>query len=124
VIGALVTLLGIGVYMFIVPLVYSDVAEPKVVLAALEDLRRTPSNEEGLTIDARMKRELEKSKRSGNLVGYQGWTMKPVKGNKNKVLLVYSFDEKGDVQFRAEWLADLTQHTFAPQNELAVSVSQ
>lgn len=124
VIGALVTLLGIGVYVFVVPLVYSDVAEPKVILAALENLRRAPSNEEGLTIDARMKREIEKSKRSGSLAGYQGWTMKPVKGDKNKVLLVFSYEERDNVQVRAEWLADLTHNTFAPQNELAVSVSQ
>ena len=122
VVGALVALVGIGVYFFVVPLVYSDAAEPKMILAALETLRKMPSNEEGVTIDARLTRELERSKKSGNLRGYQGWTVKSV--SKSKVLLIYSFEEKDNTQHRAEWLADLSRNTFAPQNELAVLVSR
>ena len=123
-IGGLVALLCLGAYIFVVPLVYSDVAEPKAILVALDNLRRMPSNEEGLTIDARMLRELERSRRGGNLAGYQGWIVKSIKGTKSKVLLVFSYDEVGNAHRRAEWLADLAQNTFAPQNELAVSVSR
>ncbi|HSB09816.1 MAG TPA: hypothetical protein VLM38_10060 [Blastocatellia bacterium] len=123
-VSALVALLGIVVYVFVVPLVYSTVAEPKAILASLEKLRRAPSNEEGLTIDARLSRDVERSRRVGNLVEYQGWTVKPIKGTKSKVLLVFSYDERDNQQQRAEWLADLTHNTFTPQNELAVSISQ
>jgi len=115
-------LLGVGVYIFVVPLVHSEEAEPKVVLSALDKLRRMPSNEEGVTVDARMMRELERSRRVGNLVSYQGWIVQPVKGTNTNVLLVFSYQEVGDVQQRAEWLADLTNNTFTAQNELATTV--
>ncbi|MFY9554961.1 MAG: zinc ribbon domain-containing protein [Blastocatellia bacterium] len=121
-VAALVALLGVGAYIFIIPLVHSEEAEPKQVLSALDKLRRMPSNEPDLTIDARLTRELEKSRRVKNLVGYQGWTAKPVKGSKSKVLLVFSYDEVGDVHQRAEWLADLSNNTFTPQTELASAV--
>ena len=120
--AALMALLGVGVYIFVVPLVHSEEAEPKVVLSALDKLRRMPSNEEGVTVDARMMRELERSRRVGNLVSYQGWIVQPVKGTNTNVLLVFSYQEVGDVQQRAEWLADLTNNTFTAQNELATTV--
>ena len=125
-IPAIVALVVLGcavAYVYVVPLVYSDGAEPKVILAALETLRRMPSSEEGLTIDARMTRELEKSRRGGNLVGYQGWTVKSIKGTKSRVVISFSYDERGNVRQRAEWLADLSTNTFTPQNEFAALVS-
>ncbi len=82
-----------------------------------------PSSEEGLTIDARLKRELETARRVKNLVSYQGWTTQPIKGSTTNVLLVYSYQEVGDVTKRAEWIADLTNNNFKPQTELAQAVS-
>ena len=120
---ALVVLLCVGAYMYVVPLVRSEGPEPKAVLAALERLRRMPSDDPDLTIDARMSRELERSRRVGNLVAYQGWTIQRIKGTKTKVLLVFSYQEAGDVKRRAEWLADLTNNTFTPQTDMAASVS-
>lgn len=112
-----------GIYIFVVPLVYSDQAEPKTVLSALDKLRRMPSNEPSVTIDARLSRELEAKRRVGNLVGYQGWTVLPIKGTKTKVLIVFSYQEAGDTHQRAEWLADLNSNTFTPQTELAAAIS-
>lgn len=122
-ITALVALLCVGLYIFVVPMVYSEGAEPKVVLSALEKLRHLPSSEPEVTVDARLSRELETSRRVKNLVSYQGWTVRPVKGTKNKVVLVFSFEEVGGVRQSAEWLADLNSSTFTPQTELAESVS-
>ena len=122
-ITALVALVSVGIYIFVLPLVNSQQAEPKVVLSALDKLRRMPSSEEGLTIDARLKRELETARRVKNLVSYQGWTAQPIKGTKTKVLLVFSYQEVGDVNKRAEWIADLVNNTFEPQTELASFVS-
>lgn len=121
-VAALVALLSAGIYIFVVPLVYSNEAEPKVVLSALNALRRMPSNEAGLTIDARLTRELETARRVKNLVSYQGWTVRPIKGTATKVLLVFSYQEVGDVNKRAEWIADLTTNTFIPQTDMAAAI--
>jgi hypothetical protein len=122
--AAIIAVFSVGIYIYVVPLVYSEEAEPKTVLAALDKLRHSPSNEPDLTIDARLMRELEKSRRSGNLLEYQGWVVQPVKGTRTRILLVFSYHETGDVQQRAEWLADLTSNTFTPQTELAVLISK
>lgn len=124
-VAALLAVSSVGVYIFVVPLlVHSEGVEPKIALSALERLQHMPSNEPDLTIDARLSREIEKSRRVGNLAGYQGWTVHPIKGTKTRVLLVFSYRETGNTEQRAEWLADLSANTFAPQTALAVSVSK
>lgn len=121
---ALVVVLAIGGYVYFAPLARSNGPEPKAVLAALDALRRMPSNEEGLSIDARLAKDLEKSKRIGNLVAYQGWTVKRVEGTKSKVVLIYSYDEVDHSHHHAEWLADLDSNSFTAQNDLAISISK
>lgn len=120
---ALVALFSVGAYIFVVPMVYSEQAEPKTVLAAMEKLRKSPSNEPGVTIEARLARELETTRRVGNLAAYQGWIVRPIKGTKTKVVLAFSFQEVGNLNRSAEWIADLTNNTFTPQTDMAVSVS-
>ena len=121
---AIIVLLLIGGYVYFAPLARSNEPEPKTVLTALDTLKRMPSNEEGLSVDARLNRELEKSKRMGNLVGYQGWTVKRIDGTKSKVFLIFSYDEVDHSHHQAEWLADLEHNQFIPQGELAVSISK
>lgn len=120
----IIVLLLIGGYVYFAPLARSNEPEPKTVLTALDTLKRMPSNEEGLSIDARLNRELEKSKRMGNLVGYQGWTVKRIDGTKSKVFLIFSYDEVDHSHHQAEWLVDLAHNQFIPQNELADSISR
>jgi hypothetical protein len=122
-VASLVALFSAGVYIFIVPLVYSDQAEPKTVLTALDNLKKLPSSEPGVTIDARLLRELETSRRVGNLAAYKGWTVRPIKGTKASIVFAFSYVEVGDVHQSAEWIADLTHNIFTPQTELAVAVS-
>ncbi|MFY9611411.1 MAG: hypothetical protein WAU45_22720 [Blastocatellia bacterium] len=81
-----------------------------------------PSNHEGLTVEESVTRELEKSRRVGNLVGYQGWTVREAPGDKSKLLVIFSFDERGNSKQSAEWLADPVSSTFIPQTELAAAV--
>jgi hypothetical protein len=114
--------LSAGIYIFVVPLVYSEHAEPKVVMSALDKLRKLPSSEPGLTIDARLTRELETARRVKNLVSYQGWTVRPIKGTSTRVLIAFCYQEVGDINNRAEWIADLTNDTFTPQTDLAAAV--
>ena len=122
--AALVAVLATGVYIFVVPLVHSEGVEPKTALSALDRLQHMPSNEPDLTIDARLSGEIEKSRRVGNLVGYQGWTVHPIKGTKTRVLLAFSYREVGNIERRAEWLADLNANTFTAQTALAASISK
>lgn len=121
-VASLVALFSAGVYIFIVPLVYSNQAEPKTVLTALDNLKKSPSSEPGVTIDARLLRELETSRRVGNLAAYKGWTVRPIKGTKASIVFAFSYVEVGDVHQSAEWIADLTHNTFTPQTELAATV--
>ena len=121
-VASLVALFSAGVYIFIVPLVYSGQAEPKAVLAALDNLKKSPSSEPGVTIDARLLRDLETSRRVGNLAAYKGWTVRPIKGTSARIVFAFSYVEVGDVNKSAEWMADLTHNIFTPQTELAVAV--
>jgi hypothetical protein len=120
----LVAALGTGAYAYFSPLARSNEPEPKAVLTALDTLRQMPSKEEGLTIDGWLNRELEKCRRVGNLVAYQGWTVKRVEGTGRLVRLIFSYEEVGNLRQQAEWLVDLGENSFTPQNELAVSISK
>lgn len=122
-VAALAALFSVGIYIFVVPMVYSEQAEPKTVLAALDKLRKTPSNEPGLTIDARLQRELDTARRVGNLTAYQGWIVRPIKGDKTRIVLAFAYQEVGDIKQSAEWIADLASGAFTPQTELAKTVS-
>jgi hypothetical protein len=122
--AALAAVLSVGIYIFVVPLVHSEGVEPRTALSALERLQHMSSNEPDVTLDARMATEVEKSRRVGNLVGYQGWTVHPIKGARTRVLLVFSYREVGNTEQRAEWLADLNANTFTPQTPLATAVSR
>jgi hypothetical protein len=121
-ISIVVTLIGAGGYWFVWPLVQSQGPEPEVAALVLEKLRKMPSNQEGLTVEESVARELEKSRRVGNLVSYQGWTVKQVPGDKSKLLVVFSFNERDNSKKSAEWLADPVSSTFTPQTELAAAV--
>ncbi|HXG94681.1 MAG TPA: hypothetical protein VNN73_20230 [Blastocatellia bacterium] len=116
------SLIAAAVYLFVLPALEGGEIEPQTAMMAVDRLRHLPSNDAGLTVDERMMWEIEKARREGNLRGYQGWTVKPVKGDKMKVLIAFSFDQKDNTQQRAEWLADLAQNTFTPQTELAAAV--
>lgn len=120
--AALAAVLSVGIYIFVVPLVHSQGVEPRTALSALDKLQHMQSNQPELTIDGRMMAEVEKSRRVGNLVGYQGWTVHPIKGTTTRALLVFSYREVGNTEQRAEWLADLNANTFTPQTALAVAV--
>lgn len=114
--------LAAGGYWFVWPLFQSYGPEPETAALVLENLRKMPSNQEGLTVEESVTRELEKSRRVGNLVGYQGWSVREAPGDKSKLLVIFSFDEKNNSKQIAEWLADPVSNTYTPQTDLAASV--
>jgi len=93
--------------------------DPHLAQPAMQRLRQMPSKQASLTVDQYLTQELEKSRRVGNLVAVQGWTMRPVQGSRSKMLIAFSFQECDHTEQRAEWLADLSHDTFTPQTELA-----
>ncbi|MBI3654584.1 MAG: hypothetical protein HY231_26435 [Acidobacteria bacterium] len=111
--GVLFVGLGVGVYWYI----YSAaMVNPTAALAAMTELRKLPSKEEGKTIDDCMNAELKKSKDAGQLLNYQGWTVKPY--NKGTLMISFSFEEKSGKR-SADWIVDPQQKTFTPITELA-----
>jgi hypothetical protein len=121
-ISIIVTLLGVGAYWFVWPMLQSQGPEPAVAALVLEKLRKMPSNQEGLTVEESIARELEKSRRVGNLVSYQGWSVRLAPNDKSKLLVIFSFDERDNTKQSAEWLADPVSSTFTPQTDLAAAV--
>jgi hypothetical protein len=94
--------------------------DPQTSIATLTALRSQPSKEPGKTVDQCVNDWLDQSRKSGELVRYSGWTIRPVRLNKSKVLLAFSFEDKEGVKM-AEWLADVDK-TFVPRNDLAAQV--
>ena len=114
--------LGLGVYVYVVLTSGVTELDPKAAGEMLVTLRRLPSSEQGLSVDDRMNQEVKKSKESGKLVKYQGWTMRPIKGDRKKILIAFTFEEKDSGEKRAEWIADPANKSFSPQTGLASAV--
>src|SRR6185503_13018100 len=93
--------------------------DPHLAQPALAKLRQEPSVVSGMNVDEYLTQQLEKSRRVGNLLKYQGWTVSPVRGSKTKLLIAFSYEERDNTQYRAEWIADVANNTFTPQTELA-----
>ncbi|HKV41186.1 MAG TPA: hypothetical protein VJX67_18415 [Blastocatellia bacterium] len=97
----------------------SRTIDSQKIIPTQNSLRNLPSNESGLTVDAFMHRELDRSRASGQLVRYQGWTAQPVQGNTSKLIVSFSFEEKDGNKQVAQWVADLSNNTFTPKTDLA-----
>jgi hypothetical protein len=122
--GAAMVLLLCGTGLYLVLFFSSMPAEidPKAALPMLDKLRSSPSSQDGLNVDALLTQEMEKSRRVGNLLSFQGWTIRPLDGSKTKLVISFAFEETDNIQQRAEWVADLVHSTFTPQTELAAAV--
>jgi hypothetical protein len=122
--GTVVGLLlcGVGLYLAVFFLSTPGEVDPKAALPMLDKLRNSPSSQDGLNVDALLTQEIERSRRVGNLLSFQGWTIRPLDGSKSKLLISFSFEETDNIQKRAEWVADLVHNTFTPQTELAMAV--
>jgi len=93
--------------------------EAQAAVSMVTKLRSLPSNTEGKTVGERMTEEMERSKRVGNLTSYRGWTTKGLKGTRTRFLILFSYEEQGNVVQQAEWIADVNTSSFTPNNDLA-----
>jgi hypothetical protein len=116
---SVVLIAAIGVYTYWYFTNMTSDLDPHLAQPVMQKLREMPSKQANLTIDQYLNQELEKSRRVGNLLSVQGWTMRPVQGTRSKMLISFSFQERDNTEQRAEWLADLSHDTFTPQTDLA-----
>ncbi|MFL6212748.1 MAG: hypothetical protein ACJ74J_02530 [Blastocatellia bacterium] len=119
--GALSALIvvALGVYLYWYLAHTTSELDPHLARPAMQKLRQMPSKQADLTVEQYLNQELERSRRVGNLVSTQGWTMRPIEGSRSKMLISFTFTERDNTEQRAEWLADLSHETFTPQTELA-----
>lgn len=120
-VGAILLAGWVGFYLYSYLSEQPQELDPHLAQPALAKLRQEPSVVSGVSVDEYMTQQLEKSRRVGNLLKYQGWTVSPVRGSKTKLLIAFSYEERDNTQYRAEWVADVTHNTFTPQTELAVA---
>jgi hypothetical protein len=119
--GALAALfVGLVIYEFGDQIVPGQQADTETSMAVLEKLRHSPSLEQGLTVEQRMMKAVDSSRRVGNLHSYQGWAVTPLSGD--RFLIAFSFREVDETEHRAEWIADKSAGTYTPQTELAAKV--
>lgn len=111
---------GIGWYTYSFFTSQPQELDPHVAQPMLAKLRQSPSSQSGLSVDDYLTQHLEKSRRVGNLLNFQGWTVSPVKGSRTKLLIAFTYEEKDKTQQRAEWVADAANNTYTPQTELAI----
>jgi len=90
-------------------------------ISTLAAFRSQPSKRQGMTVDECVNDWLEQSRKAGDLVNASGWFIKQIRFDRSKVVLGFSFEEKGGVK-TAEWLADVHDNSFAPKNDLAAQV--
>lgn len=121
---AFILIAGIGWYTYLFVFAQTAELDPHLAQPALANLRKSPSSQSGLSVDDYLKQHLEKSRRVGNLLTYQGWSVSPVKGSKTKLLIAFTYEEKDNTQQRAEWVADVANNTYTPQTDLAVEACQ
>jgi hypothetical protein len=98
-----------------------DHVAPQSALSAMNQLRGMPSKQEGKTIDDYLNAEMKKSKEAGQLVSFQGWTIKPYE--RSSYIISFTFDEK-DAKKSAEWVVDPNNNIFTPISELATAVQK
>jgi len=95
--------------------------DPETSVSALTMFRSQPSKLPGKTVDQCVNEWINESQKSGNLVRYSGWSIKPIRFAKSKLFVSFSFEEKDGVR-NAEWRGDVASKTFIPTNDLAAEV--
>jgi hypothetical protein len=106
--------IGLGVYWYVYSA--SQPLKPESAIAVMNALRKMPSKEEGKSIDDCMLATLKNSKDAGQLLNYQGWTVKPY--NNNTYIISFSFEETNGKK-SADWIVDPIHKTYTPITELA-----
>lgn len=113
-------IIGLVIYEYGGDFLTRQQADTETSMAMLEKLRHSASLDAGLTVEQRLMKEVERSKRVGNLHSYSGWAI--TSRQKGRLVIAFSFREVDETEHRAEWVADTATGTFIPQTELAARI--
>ena len=119
---ATILVCGIGGYLGMTLLEKPEPQEADSLYLALDRLRQMPSQHSGMTINEWLEQAVDNARKSGQLVESEGWQVNPIEGN--NCLISFSYEVKGNVQHRFEWMFDQANDTYTAQTDLAASVYQ
>jgi hypothetical protein len=119
VVAATVIVCGLGSFLSITFLGESQVANEDPSRIALDKLRSLPSNEREMSVEDFLNKKVDECRAEGKLLEAQGWEVRPFQGS--QYLVAFTFEERGNVQQRAEWAVDLNSNSFVPRTDLAAS---
>ena len=117
---ATILVCGIGSYLSMTLMEKPKAQEADTFYLAMDRLRQMPSQHTGMTINEWVEQAVDKARESGQLVESEGWQVSPLAGN--NCLISFSYEVKGNVQNRFEWMFDQAKDSFTAQTELAASV--
>jgi len=113
---------GGGIYLYL----FTDVIQGRVTaekaLSTLSTFRNLPSATNGMTVDQVASSALLDSRKSGRLERHIGWITRPIKGERSKVLVIFSYEEKDDGEHKAQWVVDLSTGQVTAQTDLARAI--
>jgi hypothetical protein len=115
-----VLLFGVGSYVAMTLWQEGQAIDAGSLEAVLNKVRVLPSNQTGQTIEEYLDQRVELSRDEGRLLEAQGWDARPL-ANK-QFLVTFTFEERGNLHYRAEWQVDLASNRVTPKNELAAKV--
>jgi hypothetical protein len=119
-----IMVIGLGVAVVLLAPAMQLIApqvDAQTSISIVAELRSQPSKRPGRTVDQAVNDWLEESRRTGDLVNASGWFIKPIRFDRSKVVVGFSFEEKGGSK-TAEWLADVHSNAFTPKDDLAAQV--
>src|SRR5262245_28732424 len=119
-----VIVIGLGVAAYLLAPVAKLIApevDAETSVSTLTTFRSQPSRQPGKTVDRCVNEWIDESRKAGDLVAFSGWSTRPIKFDTGKIVIGFSFTDKGGVRM-AEWLADVHKNTFIPRNDLAAQV--
>ncbi|HEX5736853.1 MAG TPA: hypothetical protein VF131_28745 [Blastocatellia bacterium] len=111
---------GIGSYIGMTFLEESKAQSTDPSQIALDRLRQLPSEQAGLNVEERLEQEVDKAREAGQLVEDEGWHVTPVE--ETIYLISFTYEVKGNLQHRAEWMFDQAKDSYVAKTDLAASI--
>jgi hypothetical protein len=119
---AVVLFCAASTYIFLFTDIIHGKVPAKAALSTLSTFRNLPSNHSGLTVDQLADQALTGSRKAGQLARYVGWVTRPIKGERSKLLVIFSFEEKNNLEHNAQWEVDISNNTVVAQTDFAKAI--
>ena len=111
---------GLGSYVALTYWQESQASDSGSLEMVMSRVRGLPSSQSGKTIDEYLNQKVRDSQDAGRLLESEGWNVNQLVGN--LFLVTFTYEENGNLHFRAEWEVNLASNTVIPKNDLAAKV--